>query len=206
MKKNNEKENKKDTILIIVLIILIILLLLWSFIFFKKAFLESKKKPTGNVDVFEILCDENCSCNESGLEVFDNQSKWKSVNKLRIFENPAYYNEEVIAPLSSNSYYFLVKNSTAGDVVYSLKFDEKNTNNINMKYRLKKNANYVAGSDNSWVDYNELTTLENNVEKDQTDTYVLEWKWFESKNDTLVGTIEATYGLNVVLAAEQQVK
>ena len=81
---------------------------------------------------------------------------WQSQNQLRIFSNPAYQMEPKIAPESSNTYEFIVRNNTSYDVAYKIDFIEENNNNINMKYRLKRGNTYVVGNDSTWVRYNDL--------------------------------------------------
>lgn len=36
-----------------------------------------------------------------------------------------------------------------------------------------------------------------------SDTYILEWKWFESENDTEVSQLQSEYTLNISLTATQ---
>lgn len=238
---NSGKSNFKSNIVIMILLIIIIILLL----LFNLNDNEDKKalNQTGNVDIFDILCDKNCNCsiddepdndddddddknnagdnsdfngnNSSGgnsnnmssgtgnFEAYDDTAVWQSTNNLRIFENPIYDNDSVIAPLSTNSYKFVIRNSTSYEVNYKIDFTEENKHNINMKYRLKKNNNYVVGSDSVWVTYSELELKSNNIGARENDTFILEWKWFESDNDTLVGTLDSSYTLNINLSAVQ---
>ncbi len=140
------------------------------------------------------------------VEVNDSNTKWSATNVLRIFENPAYNLEEIIAPLSTNSYQFIIRNGTSVFVVYDLEFIEQNVYDINMKFRLMKNGSYVSGSDNSWVTYDQLKVSSSSLISGSKDTYYLEWKWFESDNDTSVGSnIGAYYSLKINLSAQQKV-
>lgn len=224
--QKEKKSNNYNKKLIIMLIIIIILLLLLGGCYFSKIYKENATNNfTGNVDIFEIVCDKNCDCSlnddpyheitdlpntddneennepQGDISITDGDLTWESTNKLNIFENPLYNYENLIAPLSSNSYQFVIKNSINGNVTYSLKFKETNQYNINMKYRLKKNGKYIAGNDKEWVTYSELSTLSNNLKSSSKDSYVLDWKWFESDNDTQVGSVEASYNLQISLSA-----
>lgn len=131
--------------------------------------------------------------------------EWKSQNELRIFDNPAYQMEPKIAPESSNTYEFIVRNNTSTNVKYKIEFMEENANNINMKFRLKRGNEYVVGNDTTWVRYADLD-LEGILLNSSSDhTYYLEWKWFSSDNDTAIGANPSSkYKLNIVISAESQ--
>lgn len=204
LKKEKEKnKRKKVCIVMLIIIIIILLLLIWCL---WKNYSGKKLTPTGNIDVFEIICNKNCDCSLDGkVEAYDSNAVWESESKLRIFENPVYMMDSIIAPLSSNSYQFVIKNTISDEVVYDLKFSEVNNFNINMKYRLKKNDQYVVGSDNEWVTYEKLNLTLNNISTDSEDVYILDWKWFESNNDTEIGSVNSDYQLNIILSATQSI-
>lgn len=231
MEKDKRTKNK---LLIITLIVIILILLLLIAFLLKKGLNKEENKliPTGNVDIFEINCDcsnENnnnqggkddnpdnpsdnnnnnngSSNNTSGeFDAYDSNAVWQSTNKLRIFENPIYQMDTIIAPLSTNSYQFVIRNNTTYNVDYSLKFTETNDYKINMKYRLKKNGQYIVGTDDEWVTYEKLNLNYNNITANSNDTFILEWKWHESDNDTKIGSIEANYSLSITLSASQRV-
>ncbi len=210
MVENQEKSGKKNNnkLLvagIIILIIIILILLFLNYLLLKNNKTMKERVPTGNVDIFEINCDYNCACNTNNNTVdINGNSKWESTNVLNLFSNPFFEGENIIAPLSTNAYEFIIKNSTNFNVSYNLKFVEDNEYNINMKYRLKRNNEYIAGNDEEWITYEELNTSVDNLDTKGSDTYYLEWKWFESENDTEVGSqIEANYILNIELSAKQ---
>lgn len=243
----NEKKSK-NKIAILILMVIIIILLILIFLLLQEGLLNNEKLiPTGNVDIFEINCDQNCNCNNNNddennnvnsdsnsntttttnnndsltsgnnyknsdtpqnngdIKIYDKDVIWQSTNKLRIFENPVYQMDSIIAPLSTNSYQFIIKNSTIYNVKYNLKFQETNNYDINMKYRLKKNGSYIAGNQNEWVSYEKLNLSINNIKVSEKDTYYLEWKWFEDDNDTAIGSINSKYTLSITLAAEQAI-
>ena len=136
------------------------------------------------------------------LEVSDKNLIWQSTNRLRIFENPLYDNDEVIAPLSSNSYVFYINNKTKYSINYKLTFNEINEHMINMKYRLKKNDKYLVGSSSNWVSYDMLNIQITNLNSKEKDKYILDWKWFDGNNDSEIGAVDSRYTLNVLINAE----
>lgn len=135
-----------------------------------------------------------------GITIEDNDIIWESSNTLRIFKNPVYEMEEVIAPGSSNSYNFVVKNNSGCKMTYRLEFQEKNDYNINMKYKLKKNGKYIS---KEWTAYDNIKESKAKLNYQEQDNYVLEWKWIESDNDTEVGAnINSSYKLIVQIIGE----
>ena len=201
--KNEEKNELKKNIIIIILIIIILLLLLLFFLFkFKKDVI-----PTGNVDIFEIECNNNCDCDNKitkggNIKVNDYNIEWETESKLRIFENPVYNMDEIIAPGSSNIYQFVVKNNTDDEILYNMIFDEENKYKINMKYRLLRDKEYVAGSKKTWVSFDELNLSNVSLDYENEHTYYLEWKWVEDQNDTKIGSsYDANYSLKINIKA-----
>lgn len=212
---------KKDLIVKISLVLIIIILLVIIF-FLARDYFKEERIPTGNVDIFEIDCSTTCDCTNKGdntdpdtntdpntdVPVFaeEGEFKWSSTNKLNMFENAAYEMNPIIAPNSSNSYTFIISNNTIYNMEYSLTYIEKNDYRINMKYKLKKNGEYVVGDADTWESYAKLNSIGNYINTKEKDVYILEWKWVESANDTQVGTsLDATYSLNMKLNAKQRV-
>lgn len=201
MKKSNVDNNKNSKVAyvillgIIIILIIIIILLLCNY---KK--LMDNTKFTGNIEFFEV----DCNCNNSGLLVSDDALIWRSLNKLNVFQNPLYRMDEVIAPGSSNSYNFVIKNNSDCDLIYSLSFLENNQFDINMKYRLKKNDEYII---DDWVDGDELSSSEAVLDSNKQDQYLLEWKWFDSDNDTAIGALtDAVYSLSIEIVGKKNIK
>ena len=131
--------------------------------------------------------------------VSDNRIIWNDSSDLKIFSNSVYNFEDKIAPESSNTYQFVVKNSTSYKIKYSMSFIETNPYNINMKYRLKKNNNYIV---DRYVSYNELNLDEQLLNAKKNDTFYLDWKWVSSDNDTDAGNNQANYSLKIDIKAE----
>jgi len=136
------------------------------------------------------------------VEVFDrdkDSETWNGSANLNIFENSMYTKEGTIAPESTNTYKFVVKNGTSTGVKYNLNFSETNSSNINMKYKLKKNGEYLISD---YVSYGDLNLTDQQLVSGSSDTYLLEWKWVSSDNDTSIGQNGATYGLQINVEAE----
>ena len=225
---NDDKNKIINIILGIVIIILIIIIIL--LLFFRKG--NEILKPSGNIDIFEITCTNNCDSNKTDKEDDKDEEKkkqeqqaqieneikenfsvlnkngvtWDSTKELNIFSNPMFEMKERIAPESSNIYQFIVRNNTIYNLNYDLSFIEENDMNIDMKYRLKKNDKYVVGSEEEWVKYTELNLNKISLKSKTSDTYYLEWKWFSGENDTAIGEAgNVEYALKINIKAEQDI-
>ena len=197
-KKERKKEKKIDLIIKIILIIIIIILLLHNCIIQSNK--GKNKTPTGNVDIFEINCQNNpCKLGDI-LSITDNYGYWDNKQKLRIFENPAFNYDTMFAPESSNGYQFVVKNKTNYIVKYQMRFVEENNNHINMKYKLKKNNKYIK---EDYSNYNELNQENIILEPNTQENYYLDWKWISNYNDTEIGhDIQSYYKLSIEVEVE----
>ena len=130
-------------------------------------------------------------------------------SNLKIFNNPFYEFEPKIAPGVSNSYAFVVHNNSTVNVKYAIDMYKICNFNINLKYRLKKNGEYIIGDENTWVSVDDLTTSYTELRSNNNDSYVLDWKWeYEGGNDaedTYIGeNMTDTYKLNVLFHFEQE--
>ena len=136
------------------------------------------------------------------VEVFDkdkNADTWSGSTNLNIFKDSMYVAPGMIAPESENTYKFVVKNGTSESIKYNIDFVENNPSNINMKYKLKKNGEYIISE---YVSYDELNLSNMVITSGVSDTYLLEWKWVSSSNDNEIGKNGATYGLQINVDAE----
>ena len=141
---------------------------------------------------------------ETGLVTIDNYTvRWNGKKNLKIFTNSAYELEDVISPESSSTYKFIVKNKTNYKLKYKITFTETNPSNINMKYKLKKNKDYIV---DNYTSYENISIKDQVFEAGENDTYYLDWKWISSSNDTHIGEIEAEYGLEIKIEAESVVE
>ena len=133
------------------------------------------------------------------LFVSDDRIRWSDTTDVSIFENPNGRGN-IIAPESSNTYEFNVKNSTNSKLKYKIKFVEDNPYNINMKYKLKKNGTYIV---DNYVSASDLNVIDVVIDVNKNDKYDLEWKWVSSDNDTEVGRVgNANYELKIEIEAE----
>lgn len=139
--------------------------------------------------------------NEVTIKVLDDNKTWEENTDIKIFEDSTYVVKGKIAPESSGTYQFIIKNSTSFNVKYNIEFNEINDYNINMKYKLKKNNKYVISN---WVTYSDLKQKSIKLNSNSSDTYYLEWKWFESSNDNLIESNPSSkYGLSIDISAVQ---
>ncbi len=124
--------------------------------------------------------------------------------QLRIFNNAAFNYTNKIAPGASNTYHFIVHNSTEYGLNYYLKMLEETQYKLNIKYRLKRNDQYILGNDNEWVSASELATESTYLDSGKSDRYSLDWKWFDDDtNDTKAGeNMDELYKLKVNLHFE----
>ena len=225
---NNKNKKKLDWFIKGVLIIIIILLLLYNCRLNKKG--NYDMVPTGNVDIIEIKCDKDDRCvkpdnnkgnenkgqktitvngdvdeedeevDSTGLIVQDNEITWNGQADAKIFSHSMYELGDVLAPESSNTYQFVVKNGTEYNLKYNLNFIEDNPYMINMKYKLKKNDTYLI---DQYVIASEINLSDSFLNIGSNDTFYLEWKWISSDNDTQIGkTSGAYYGLKIEVKAE----
>ena len=163
--------------------------------------ITAKTKDGRVVASTKIIVDENI--NDEKLSVYDDEHTpvtWDGANDLKIFEKTLYTMDGKIAPESSNTYQFVVRNNTKYNIKYNIDFIETNPYNINMKYKLKKNDTYLI---DHYVPASELNINDMTLDSSNNDTYYLEWKWVSSDNDTQIGKTEnANYGLKIEIKAE----
>ena len=165
---------------------------------------ESDKNKKSNDKTKEVIKESYTSKDnntEIDINVLDNNKTWQEETDINIFSDSTYVVKGKIAPESAGTYQFVIKNSTSYNVEYDVKFEETNNYHVNMKYRLKKNNDYLISD---WVSYSELSQEKIKLNSNSTDTYYLEWKWFSSSNDNSVGSnINSKYGLSIDIKAVQ---
>lgn len=222
---DKEKKNKKNLLYwaIILLLIIIILLLLFCNKFGKMG--KCCSVPTGNIDIFDInfgnVCEngikngdipvwnQDTNKNELGkIYIDDKDGNYIYHQKLNIFENPFYEFEDKIAPGVSNSYSFIVHNESDMNIEYYIEMYDKCDYDLELKYRLKRNGDYIIGNDDKWVGVDELKTAFHDIKGNSNDKYVLDWKWEYEDNrdeiDTYIGeNMRDAYTLNIKFYFEQ---
>lgn len=121
---------------------------------------------------------------------------------LKIFTNSIFEYDTMIAPGVSNTYHFVVHNSSDMDLKYRVQMYETSEYKVNLKYRLKRNNEYVIGDDTKWVSANELDISDLRINAGKSDSYSLDWKWDynggKDAEDTIAGQkMTSQYKLNV---------
>ena len=187
---------KERNVIIIILTIIIILLLIFCLV--NHLGTIEVKAPTGNVDIYDITIIENTN-KENEVIIYDQNNQKIDTAPLKIFEHKSYHvKSDVIAPETENSYQFIIRNNNEFAIIYDFEIDETNEYGINMKFRLKQNGDYILGNDKEWVTAEELKQSEVILAHDSFNVYTLDWKWFESENDTKIGEdIESNYKLDI---------
>ena len=225
MSLNNNRDNKNYDRKIILVHIILLLLLLYSLIQFVgyiehrglayptwNAEQDGPVVPTGNVDIFEINC--NCNSNKENarddinknkpeIVVFDNYKIWDN-KELRIFSNPAYNYKSIIAPGSSNSYTYVIRNNSTIDMVIDIYIQEENNKGINMQYKMRSKGKYVVGEENQYVKINNTKIEHVKLPAKSQISYIIDWKWIDNYNDTEIGfDINSNYKLSINIGANE---
>ena len=204
MQKNEQKKDKFFRIITVLLIIIIIILLFFS----RFGKINNYPVPTGNVDVFDIDVDiDYANVSHGNTNYNKDTSTNTAINigtsyskniRTETSDNNQYTNK--IAPGVSNTYHFVVHNSSKMELKYYVEMYENSEYQVNLRYRLKRNNNYVIGNDNNWVTADELKTAFKNIKDSSSDNYSLDWKWFDNDNvaDTKAGkNMTSLYKLNI---------
>lgn len=104
------------------------------------------------------------------------------------------FNGETISPGTKGIYHFNVLNNSNEALNYKLNFQEENKYNISMKYKIKQNGNYITSD---WSYPKDIKLDDKKLNTNEFDIYELEWKWFDSDNDSKV-TDDSFYKLNII--------
>lgn len=222
-------KNNKIIFLLVIIIIILLYLLIQKFGYLEN---QVMLIPTGNVDIFEIDCecckDDKVVFNEENniikdnktvskekddtnkneldnnikdLVVYDNYKIWDN-KELRIFSNPAYEYQNIIAPGSFNSYAFVIRNNNNFDIIVDIEFEEMNDKNINMKYKLKSDGVYLIGNKDSYELIKNKKITQVKLSPKEQKSFILDWKWIDSDNDTQIGIdAKANYKLSIQIGA-----
>ena len=222
-KETNRKEKK-----VIIYIITIALILLFISIFFVHDIVDrvgekSNSSSTASI-VIKAKTDENNEednnaqapeNNEQNAEIVDyadrilvkeGNKNFEELKELNIFNNSYFKDEALIAPGVQGKYNFVVVNETPANFKYNINFEEVNQYGVNMVFKIKRNGEYIAGNEDTWLDKGTIDFLNYKLNAKTEDLYTVEWKWEDAENDTDVGEIEgANYKLNVKVTATQEV-
>lgn len=113
----------------------------------------------------------------------EDNKNFNDLNNLDIFKNVEYVETKLIYPGLSGVYNFNIENNTSKNIYYKLSSIIYNPHNVNMKYKLKRNGNYIVGSNDSYVNSSELTKEQLYLGAKTGDVYTLYWKWEDTQND-----------------------
>lgn len=100
--------------------------------------------------------------------------------------------DHIVYPGLSGEYQFKLENVCDMALLYEAEFSEVNKYDIPMRFKLKLDGDYIAGSKDKWVTVEELNTETQKLMPERKDVYTLEWIWLETddEHDTQLG-IEA---------------
>lgn len=185
---NNPNDPRKWWMINIIVIIIIIILILSRCS--KNTFAKN------NIDSFDINI--NCS-NKDNIYIEDNNGLYDYQKEINIF-NSFQSNNNMIAPGYSGIYNFRVNNKSNMNIKYQLEFRELEEYNINIRYRLKRNKEYIVGSSEEWKEASKIKTSFLDLEDNATDNYYLEWLWIDSNDelDSYIGrNMKDFYKLNI---------
>lgn len=137
------------------------------------------------------------------IKITENGNKpWDQLEYLDIFKNSYFYNTNIIAPGVSGKYNFEVESTSNKSIIYFIKFIEDNPKRINIKYKLKKDNEYIIGNENEWSYINNESTNNFILQSKDTQKYTLYWYWEHSKNDTDIGmSSDSKYGLQIKISS-----
>lgn len=155
-----------------------------------------------------------------GIEISDDQVVWKSNTEVEIFKI-SYENgqskitvnsdngDKLIAPGTSNSYTFKLKNTGDVDLDYTVSVDAyvtPGTVSIPVKARLNRyDGTWIVGDFNNYVEIPVLDTAEDQaiLSENCFTYYTLDWVWpFESGNDdydTYLGNLAVDEDLTLTI-------
>lgn len=132
--------------------------------------------------------------------IMSENKTWGITETINVFNNK-YYKESKIAPGVEGDYVFTVNNGLDHSVAYKMSLEEINNMDINMKYKIKLNGEYIVSE---WTDISDINLDAVQIERGTKDDYVLEWKWVDAENDTEIGISaeNAIYIININIKSQ----
>ena len=207
-----EKQRNRARKLNIILIIIIILLLFWYILLTSRIGKIGNKYKDTSSEPEEIIQEDKQDSEESKVpEILITQDDIEVTKdtQLNIFNNEKFNGEKIIAPGSSGSAQFCIRNKSNYDVSYDFKFSDEMEHLVNMKYKLKIDNIYIKGNKDEYKNLEDISLEGIVVPKDSANIYTLEWYWEDdNKNDTILGNQKDTqyYKLNLQVDARQYIK
>ena len=142
--------------------------------------------------------------NISRIKIKQDVSQWNELKELSIFNNYFFQNRAKIAPGIFGDYNFTVENESTSDFIYKINFIIDNPYKVNMRYKLKKNGEYILGNKKTWKKADLLSQEDLELKSLTTDLYTLEWKWIDTNYDTRIGEDKNSfYQMFIEVQAEQ---
>lgn len=111
---------------------------------------------------------------DGGFGASDKNGEWSTETRANIFYTTRY-NNNLLYPGSENVYTFKVLNSGEKYTTCRLTIEDKNDYKLPMEFKLKKNGEYIIGTDDSWYSTPRLDT--GMYKFRGIDEYELEWRW-----------------------------
>lgn len=135
----------------------------------------------------------------------DGKTDWNELKELDIFNNAFFNDEAIIAPGVHGSYNYTIENISTKTCIYDTTYTLENKYNINMQYKQKRNGQYIAGDENTWVTYDKLDVQKVLLNGNSKDIYTIEWKWIDTDYDTEIGeTPGADYKMFISVYATEE--
>lgn len=160
---------------------------------------------------------------EPELDAFDENVSWETQTDVDLFQT-AYVGkngevtvesangDKLIAPGTSNSYHFSLRNTGNVSLDYTLNLEgvfELSSRELPFQVRLSRGNDWIVGGETQWVTIDELNEVheKGTLGVGRYITYTLEWQWpFENDdadmlllqniNDTLLGNVSAAANTN----------
>ena len=139
----------------------------------------------------------------------DESIRWADTSNINIFDDSINISKVhgKIAPESTGTYRFDLKNGTRFNLKYNISFIEENNDNMNIKFKLKKGNTYLI---DNYVSSANLSVNNMSLNSKDSETYYLEWKWVgdDDSNDTAIGNkardTDVSYSLKIKVEAESE--
>lgn len=123
------------------------------------------------------------STNVTTFYVHAENKKWMDEAKINMLGDSL---NKMIYPGQTGRYKLSVKNNQLETANYMISFSVNTNIDIQMKYRFRSESDYIMGLNNEWKDISELSG-EYTAFKNNTDNYVLEWKFADNYEPTQGG-------------------
>ncbi|MBR3696833.1 MAG: hypothetical protein IKM97_00945 [Clostridia bacterium] len=170
IKELNNKYNKRLTLLIFIIIFLFVILTL--FVVYILSLHNMKVYNPFETKIIKVNSDKK---------------SWYKNDEINLFKYLNEQGEKIIWPGQSGEYEFYIQNTNDVPIYYKISISEKNTDKINMKYRLKQNNVYVIGNEDTYEPIEKMYLEDIKILEKAKSQYTLEWKWEETDKDVEIG-------------------